>query len=157
MKFTPMTEKEIAEAGLLPAGEYDFEIAEAHETISKSSGNEMIHMRVAVFDHNGARRMMDDYLVDGPKSAFKIRHLAEALGMLPAYERGEMNADDLTGQAGRCKVRIQKDTNGQYPDKNTTADYVKVAGSSAAASPRQSAPPRQTPPPMDDDSDSIPF
>ena len=124
MRFAPKTENEIASAGLWAAGEYDFEVTDAAEDQSKA-GNDMVKLTVSVFNQEGQRRTIFDYLVDTEGGAYKIRHFAEAAGLLPQYERGEMAAEDMIGRNGRCKLTIQKDKSGQYPDKNGIGDYLK--------------------------------
>lgn len=132
MRFQPKTEKEIAEANLLPIGEYDFEVTDAVEKQSKA-GNDMVELAIKVYDTEGVGRIVNDWLVDTEKAAFKIRHFAEAVGLLPDYERGSIPAEIMVGRAGRCKVSIKKDTTGQYPDKNGIADYIKAKVTNGAA------------------------
>lgn len=147
MKVQPRTEKEIAEANLWAEGIYEFEVVTADDHISKA-GNDMIKLSVRLHRDDGATTTVDDYLMDGDRTAYKVRHFAEAVGMLTQYERGNLDPREMTNRAGRCKVRIQKDKNGQFPDKNGIADYVK----------RDTAPiggdPRPIPPIADDE---IPF
>ena len=139
MRFDPKSEREIAEANLLPPGEYDFEITDAFESVSKSSGKDMITLKIKVFAEDGSSVFVSDYLLESV--AYKLRHACEAVGLLDAYESGELDANDFKNQAGRLKLRIDKDKTGQYPDKNGVQDYVKVAAPSTT--PRQPAPRRQ--------------
>lgn len=157
MKFQPKSEKEISEAGLLPVGEYPFEVVEAEDTISKSQ-NDMVALTIKVYDLEGVGHTVFDWLVDTDKAAYKTRHFAEATGLLPNYETGNLPADVMVGRSGYCKVVVRKDTTGQYPDKNGIADYIKPkAGTAAAASSPKSALPGHKPP-MDPDFDQdIPF
>lgn len=134
MRFTPKTENEIASANLWPAGEYDFEVIKAEDTASKA-GNDMTALTVRIFDIEGKHRQVLDYLVDSVNSAYKTRHFAEATGMMEQYDKGEMLAFEMVGRTGRCKVNVQKDHSGQYPDKNGIADYIK-AGAGSAPTPR---------------------
>lgn len=148
MRFQPKTEKEVAEAGLLAKGTYDFEVTEASEKQSKA-GNDMVELIVAVYDAEGRSRKIFDWLVDSDGSAYKIRHFAESTDMLAQYEKGELRSMDMVGKTGKCAVIIKKDKTGEYPDKNAIADYIKGNGSLAAQPP---AP--KTPELVDDD---IPF
>lgn len=150
MKFQPKSKSEIDSDGMLPAGEYDFEIISAEDTISKSSGNEMIKLKVYVFDVEGGKRTIFDYLM--PSVAFKLRHAAEACGLEDEYESGSLEALDFEGKTGRCKVNIQKDKSGQYPDRNGIADYIVTVttGSVEKKTQRAKAAPR-------DLDDEIPF
>lgn len=122
MKFKPKSEKEIAEAGLWPKGDYQFQILEAEETTS-SKGNAMIKMKVKVFNDAGQSQNIFDYIVDGSME-HKLRHLCEAAGLLAEYEQGEIEAYQLVDKTGYCKVGISKDKTGAYPDKNGITDYL---------------------------------
>ena len=141
MQVKPKTEKEIAEANLWPAGIYDFEIIEAEEATSKND-RDMIAMRVRVYHPDGSPATLRDWLVDDDRMAYKVRHCAEACGLLVEYEKGVLLARDLMGRTGKCKVGIQKDRNGQYPDRNSISDYVvgEKAGNAPAPAARKVAP-----------------
>lgn len=123
MKFQPKTEKQIAEAGLWPKGDYAFEILEAEDTTSKSSGNDMIKLKVKIFNDAGQSQNVFDYLLPDTME-YKLRHIAEACDLLEDYERGDLQAYQFVGKTGWCKVNVSKDKTGQYPDKNGIADYL---------------------------------
>lgn len=122
MKFKPKTEKELAEANLWPNGPYPFEILESEEKEDKNN-NPMFALKVKIFKDSGASQNIFDY-VSPTWMEFKLRHLAEACGLLAEYEQGEMEAYQLVGKTGTCKVNVSKDKTGQYPDKNGIADYL---------------------------------
>ena len=132
MKFAPKTEKEVAEEGLLPKGEYSFEVMSAEDKVSKASGNEMIALKLHVFDDQGEPRIIFDYLLES--MARKLRHAAEACGLLTEYESGGLDALDFVGKTGLVKIGIQQDKTGQYPDKNTVTDYVRRGSQQPTAS-----------------------
>lgn len=145
MKFKPKSEKELAEANLWPKGDYAFEILESEDATDKN-GNDMLKLKVKVFKDNGASQNIFDY-VSGTWMEYKLRHLAEAAGKLADYESGELNAYDLVGKTGWCKVGVSVDKSGQYPDKNGINDYCqdgKPTGDKAKK-------------PAVDEDDSIPF
>lgn len=151
MKFTPKTEKEIAEANLLSEGEYDFEIIGAEDKVS-SRGNDMIYLKLKVFADDGGFKFVDDYLLEAIE--YKLRHAAEGTGLLEKYETGHLLASDFLGKCGKVKLVIQKDKNGQYPDKNAVKDYVIDREARAQAGTRQAATNSQAPIELDDE---IPF
>lgn len=130
MKFKPKTEKELAEANLWPNGPYAFEILEAEEKTDKND-NPMFALKVKIFKDSGASQNLFDY-VSPTWMEFKLRHLAEACNLLAEYEQGEMEAYQLIGKTGQCKVNVSKDKTGQYPDKNGIADYLVDSGPSDA-------------------------
>jgi hypothetical protein len=125
--FKPRTEQEIAESRLLPKGDYDFEILEAAEKNSKTSGKPMIELKIRVSNGSGSRTITDYLLAETPE---KLRHAAVACGLLDRYESGSLSDSDFRGKRGRLKLAIEKDKKKQYPDKNIVAGYI-CAGSPA--------------------------
>lgn len=156
MRTTPKSEKEIAEEGLWKPGICDFEVLEAEDTVSKNSGAEMIKLRVKIFNEDGESQTVFDYLLDSMPG--KLRHAAAAFGVLADYERGSFDAFSCIGKVGKCKVSIQKDKTGQFPDKNGIADYIVPAPETDGprSTARPAAPARQKAPAGDID-DEIPF
>lgn len=136
MRVTPKTEKEIEEMNVWPKGTYDFEIVESTEAVSKKTGNDMIRLKLRVFNAEGGYKFVDDYLLDA--IPHKLRHLSDLCGILDKYEAGGVSAIDLVGKTGSLKMVIQKgnpkeDGSGEkYPDKNSVQDYVvQKSGESA--------------------------
>lgn len=125
MKFQPMSENEIAESNLWPVGDYDFQVFDASDEISKA-GNPMVKLTVDVFNDEGDRKRVFDYLVASDTSMGKVLGFADAVGLREEYNRGELQTVDMVQRSGRCKLGIQKDKNGQYPDKNSVANYIKA-------------------------------
>lgn len=158
MRTTPKSEKEIAEENLWPVGIYDFEVQDAEDTISKTSGAEMIKLKVKIFNEAGESQILFDYLLDA--MAGKLRHAAAAFGALAGYESGSFDAFDCVGKVGKCKVSVQKDKSGQFPDKNGIADYIVPAADASATRPpaRPATAARQKAPAGGGDlDDEIPF
>ena len=152
MRVTPKTENEVRDSGLWPVGEYDFEIVSSIEKLSQS-GNEMIELKVKIFDEDGKSITLFDYLLESV--AYKLRHCSSACGVIDKYESGELSGSDFLGKTGRLKLRIQPEKNG-YPAKNSISDYVVPSGNVVKSSPRPAAKsPPPTPSTMDDD--DIPF
>jgi hypothetical protein len=147
MRVTPKSEQECKSSELLPPGEYDAEIVSAEEKQSKSSGADMIALRLKVFGDNGAEATVFDYLLDAVP--YKVRHCAEACNLLTAYEDGQLFAEDIKGKVVRVKLKIEHDKTGNYPDKNAIQDYIveptKPAPTQSRASERfqNTAHPRQ--------------
>lgn len=119
MQFTPKTEAEIQEEGLLPAGTYDFQVTEAEDTISKK-GSEMIALKLKVFDSNGGHRIIRDWLLEA--MAFKLRHFCEATGLLKQYESGNLDALSMDGATGKVEIIVKDDPT--YGKQNSVKDYV---------------------------------
>lgn len=128
MRFTPKTEQEIQEANLLPEGKYDFEVIAAEEKQS-AKGNDMIVVTIAIYQNGNRKTNVFDYLLES--MAFKLRHFCQNTGLIEKYESGELTADDCIGKTGLCKIKIQKDKSGNYPDKNVIADYLDAGACSS--------------------------
>ena len=124
MKFQPKTDKEIAEENLLPEGTYPFEISNSEDDVSKSSGLDMIVLTVRVFKGDGSFNLLTDYLSSSEKAQFKLRNICKATGLIDDYDKGELTAGQFIGKTGEVKIKIQKDKNGEYADKNAVASYI---------------------------------
>jgi hypothetical protein len=122
MQFTPKTEKELAEEGLLKTDNYDFEVLNAENAISQK-GNPMIKLKLNVFGPDGRGVHIFDYLMEA--MAFKLRHFCDGAGLIEKYESGKLDAADCVGRTGKAFIRIESDKNGVYPDKNVVKDYWK--------------------------------
>lgn len=120
MKFQPKSADEIVMDSLLNPGIYPFEVMSAEDQFSKS-GNEMIKLKLAVFGPDNQQAHVYDYLLE--KLAHKLRHFAEAVGLLAKYESGELSAFDCREKTGYVKL-IVDDKDPAYPPKNTVKDYV---------------------------------
>jgi hypothetical protein len=143
-----------------PPGDYDFIVAEASEEISKASGNEMIKLTLHVFNQDGAKRTVFDYLLSNDKGQWKVRHAAEAIGLLEQYEAGFLDINNIAERSGRLKLRI-KPASGEYTASNAVVDYIKAdPGSKPAPVMRAGNPaPRgvNVKAPASDLNDEIPF
>ena len=129
MEFKPRTEQEIRESRLLAKGVYEFEVLDAAEKLSKASGKPMIELKLKVSGASGISRIVTDYLVstlDG-----KLRHAAEACGIVDKYNRGSLADTDFLRKRGKLKLTIEKSK--AYPDRNVVADYL--TGTSAKGLP----------------------
>lgn len=128
MKLGHVATKEEADAGGTFApwkpGDYEFEVHGAADDVS-DAGNEMIKLTLWVFDADGNKRTVFDYLTGDEKSSWKVRHFAEAIGLLASYERGELDPYDIEGKTGKLKLRI-KPANTNYPANNSVQDYIPL-------------------------------
>ncbi len=148
MKFTPKTEKEIAEEGLIPAGTIcDFEVLEAEEKTSKA-GNPMVALQLKVWRPNGQTTLVRDWLL--LDQMWKLHAFCASVGKLADYEAGEIDAFELKGCTGRAKIGIKPATD-QYAAGNSIAGYIKAE---TAAAPPPKAAARVT---GKADADEIPF
>lgn len=122
MRLVPKSDEELAVMGLVPEGQYQFEVINAEDTQSKS-GNDMIKLQIKIWDGEGLSHTVFDYLLEAmPK---KLKHFAKHLGLITKYESGELLADDCIGKCGTLDLTIQEDKLGKYPPRNSVADYVE--------------------------------
>ena len=128
MRFSPMSEDELARASLLEPGVYPFEVISASEELSKA-GNEMIRVKLNVFGPNDQQAHIFDYLME--KLQYKLRHFCEATGLLQKYEAGTLSEVDCESKSGYVKIKIDP-ANGSYSAKNSVQDYVKPDAAPAA-------------------------
>jgi|ERR1044071_770516 hypothetical protein len=126
MKFQPKTEEELQHMGLIDAGVYPFQVMEAVDKKSKS-GNDMIEIKIKIWDSEGRERQCFDYLLES--MAFKLRHFCETTGLIDKYNLGQIQSSDCIGKSGNVELIIQqgkqKPEGGYYPDKNSVKDYIK--------------------------------
>lgn len=121
LSFKPKSENELRESQLADPGEYDFDVLEASEEISKTSGNPMIKVKLGIYHGETVRWHVYDYLM--PSMESKLRHFCDTTGLLKHYEAGTLVAEDCRWRGGRCKL-IKDTKNPNFPPKNVVRDYV---------------------------------
>lgn len=139
MKFEPKTEAEVKQASevIWDGGFYDFEIMNGVDKKSKSSGADMIELRIKLFNGQGEEKIVYDYLLES--IMYKLLHAAEACGLMEKYKSGELVGGDFEGCTGRLKLGVGK-PQGEYPAKNEVKDYfVPTAETEAAPKPKKVA------------------
>ncbi len=120
MDINPKTEKEIQEMSLAPANEYDFDVLNAEDSLSKS-GNQMIKITIGLYVAGKVKNRVFDYLLTAMEA--KLRHFCDTTGLLSRYESGQLEAADCIGRSGRARISIDPEK-GSYPAKNVVKDYV---------------------------------
>lgn len=118
MKYTSSTEP--SKFQHLPAGDYPVTIVEATETVSRSTGADMIKLTLEADgpdETNPGTVKIFDYLVATPSSAWKIDAFRRALGhQIVKGEAVELSAADLVGRMLRARLKVE-DFNGQQNNK----------------------------------------
>ena len=145
MEFKPKTEKDVSEAALAPADEYDFEVLNAEDSISKNN-NPMIKVTIGIYIDGKVKNRIFDYLL--PSMEAKLRHFCDTVGLLAQYEAGTLEAADCSGRSGCVRIAIAP-AKGGYLAKNVVKDYVCRAAKPLASSNSK------TPDPVDEG--EIPF
>lgn len=131
--YTPKSEETLAKEGLLPEGEYDFEVVETSDKASKK-GNPMTTLKLHVFGEDGGANIIMDYIALGNHfGERKFRHAAFACGLGAIYETGNLVSTDFQGKCGKVKIK-QQEGNVDYPlPKNAVADYIMLKDGEVAA------------------------
>jgi hypothetical protein len=112
-------------------GDYDVTVIEAVETISKSSGADMIKLNLEV-DGHGCR--LFDYLIASESTAWKIDAFRRSIGdNVVEGEEVELSASTLIGRRGRARLKTEE-FNGKTNNKvdlwlepSTKAEPAKAA------------------------------
>lgn len=133
MNYTPKTEEQLAKEGLLANGTYDFKIASTSDKPSKK-GNDMYTFKLHVYGDDGEGRIVYDYIALGNNfGERKLRHAADACGLIETYNTGNLKPSDFEGCGGKVQIK-QQDESVDYPlPKNVVVDYiVPKAGESVA-------------------------
>ena len=143
-------EMERKERKVLPDGSYDFEVANA-ELSTAASGNEMITLRLTVFDGNGGKVSVFDRLVFTDKAGWKIAQFVKAIGS-PELVGGELGVTDCMGAAGQSYLKVEESD--QWGTRNVVAGYDEPVGTKPIAAAKPVKPPVKAPVPTGDD---IPF
>ncbi|SRR5260221_1715896 len=117
MRYTPSTP---GEGSAVPDGEYPFEVTNAEEKQSNTSGNDMIELTLKI--KNGPT--VFDYLVNIDESHWKMDNFLAAIGLeVKPGVPVDVNADQFIGRRGTCLLYV--DT-WQGKKKNKVGDYVFV-------------------------------
>lgn len=133
-KINPMSAEEAYQAKkaskpkdpVFPKGEYEFKVHSAEAAVS-NAGNQMIRVTIrleAFQDGKPISNLTNDWLLLEGKTAYKLRHFCESIGMGEDYEKGEIDIESMKGRRGVADVYIDKSTDDRYPDKNKVNDYV---------------------------------
>jgi hypothetical protein len=133
INFTPKSEEQLAEDGLLEDGIYDFTVLEAVDQQSKKDGTSMIRLKLNLFTTDGNVHL---YTYLHPRMEFLIRHFCATARILNLYQTGNLDARACNDRSGRVSIGIEKAKNG-FAAKNKVLDFevpvVKVATETKAS------------------------
>lgn len=125
MQYTPRTREEADESRLLEKGEGQFEIVKAEESVSKG-GCPMIAVTLKVWDMKGKQGLINDWILLNEQWDWKLRHLADAIGVTDKYEDGLLKVEDLPGKSGVLNIAVKIDKSGKYGPQNSVKEYLVV-------------------------------
>lgn len=147
MRYTTHTDEELNRLNLLSPGIHDFEVMETDDKPSKK-GNDMVTLKLHVFEDDGTPRIVFDYLV--PEAMpHKFKHACDACNLLAEYEAGSITAASFLGRTGKLTIFTQP-AKDNFQEKSAVKDYVKREVQDASAPP----PARKAATDLDDE---IPF
>ena len=154
MKYT--SSNEAPKSYHLPAGDYPVTIVEASETVSRSTGADMIKLTLDAESPDGTQstKVFDD-LVASASSAWKIDAFRRALGHeVVQGEPVELAAEDLVGRTLRARLKVEE-FNGRANNKVEAWLAPLAASGNAPASP--AAAPTTSTNPAPEDASNEPF
>lgn len=114
--------------GVLKAGRYPAQIREAVEKQDRH-GKDMIELLVAVFDAEGAERLVKDWLTTNDKGAEKLRSCCAACNLLDRYGAQELSQDDFPGHDVAVKITVERKRG--FPEQNRIELYYPAASASS--------------------------
>ena len=141
IEYNPEDATETNDFQPFPVGEYEAEVIEANQMVSKA-GNDMIRLNLVVTNDKGGTTRIYDYIVV-PKTLYKLKSICRCLSI--KFD-GTLDEQILVDKRMKVRVGIDKGDD-KYPAKNRIDRYIEGIGSSST--------PAETPTvPKDDD---IPF
>jgi len=105
----------------LPAGEYEAEIVNAENKVSKSSGNPMIELQMNCHATEGNAVRVFDYIVN-PSSLWKLKSICRCCGM--DFNEGKIDEQLLVGKRMSVKLKVRPATD-NYSEKNEVVAYLE--------------------------------
>lgn len=125
MNFTPKTEDELVTK---LEGTFDATVEGATDKTSKA-GNDMIELCLAVYDQDGIKRIVWDYVLEA--MPHKLRHFCVAAGLVDLYETGTLMAQDCVGKNVLVKIKMKAQEG--FPPKPNVEDYLLRDGQEKTA------------------------
>lgn len=126
MQYTPKTRQQADEARLLAKGDGNFEIVSAEESWNNKCKCNMLTLNLKAWDVNGKQGMLKDWILLNEDWDWKLRHLADSVGLTDKYESGTLQAEDFEGRAGNLYITIKHDKKGEYGPQNSVREYVTI-------------------------------
>ena len=105
----------------LPAGDYEAEIVNAENKVSKSSGKPMIELQMNCHATDGNAVRVFDYIVN-PSSLWKLKSICRCCGM--DFNEGKIDEQLLVGRRMSVKLKVRPATD-KYSEKNEVFAYLE--------------------------------
>lgn len=107
---------------VLPAGIYDFTVADVKHTVS-SKGSPMWTVRLDVDNPNGNNVTVFDHIVEKDTMGWKFAQFFKAFGL---FHKG-MSTDEMektVGEIGKVELKVDP-ASGIYEERNSVAKYIE--------------------------------
>jgi hypothetical protein len=105
MKFNPNDYDPTKDFNPIASGDYNFKVVSAEEKVSKTSGNDMIEMKLEICPPGRKPVQIKDWIVFTKDSVNKIKAFCDATGL--NFASGNIDKDDCLGLCGKAKF-VQK-------------------------------------------------
>ena len=102
----------------LPKGEYEVEINEVVQKVSKA-GNDMLELTLTAYAEDGSKVRLFDYIVNG-SGLWKLKALCKATGI--EFD-GTLEEQLLVGKRMMARIDLRKATE-KYGEKNQIDEYL---------------------------------
>ena len=115
-----------SEYALLANGEYECEIVDAEETVSKA-GNDMIKLVLCIYGNDGEQVRVYDYIVN-PNTIYKLKSICRCCGI--EFD-GILDEQLLIGRRMRVLTKIEPERTVEgktYAERNSIVKYVSGLG-----------------------------
>ena len=115
-----------SEYALLANGEYECEIVDAEETVSKA-GNDMIKLVLCIYGNDGEEVRVYDYIVN-PNTIYKLKSICRCCGI--EFD-GILDEQLLIGRRMRVLTKIEPERTVEgktYSERNSIVKYVSGLG-----------------------------
>ena len=115
-----------SEYALLANGEYECEIVDAEDTVSKA-GNDMIKLVLCIYGNDGEQVRVYDYIVN-PNTIYKLKSICRCCGI--EFD-GILDEQLLIGRRMRVLTKIEPERTVEgktYAERNSIVKYVSGLG-----------------------------
>lgn len=134
LPYKKWTEEQIKTRNISGEGEYPFTVIEA--TLKKTKGGlddkgqakdvyPMLELQMEFHDQNGVVKKQRDWIVFCKGMDWKMRHLADTLGLIELYEGDILDWHHLKNKTGVFSLGIREEKyNGEQRKINFVKDYI---------------------------------
>lgn len=112
-----------------PKGDYDATLANVEDTTSKRTGQPMQKWTIEVYNKEGKKTTLFNYVTAG--FPLSVKMLAKALGKETEFKANQFQADDHVG--ANFRVTLDIEDNAEYGEQNKIKAWLSKAGGASSA------------------------